>query len=285
MLWLSAKRNENGLYEAGVQLAESQNLWGIEFDLDDSVINGKDQGLSMPTDAPTQPRMAAVENPPGKTPPPRATSEQTHISDCSRTRVRPQRLRPGEFRDRLLRIADQSGAEVERALRERVAAAKREELSSLEQQVLETQERLASMNAELAGLNARIAESQVSLYAALENMGSPLTAEQIQERIETDALSALHLITEGGIVSARERIQAQMQADTRQSLASWRNDLQNTRDSSVEEARLQIMAASTFAVEGFNREREAGLEEIKRRIRGQVPGERGEGRFPDDVET
>src|SRR5208282_1567980 len=42
VVWVSGKRNPNGFQEAGVQLAESQNIWGLEFPPDDWTLKGRD---------------------------------------------------------------------------------------------------------------------------------------------------------------------------------------------------------------------------------------------------
>src|SRR5271166_136987 len=41
VVWVSAKRNANGLLEAGAQFVESQNIWGIEFPPDDWTLEGE----------------------------------------------------------------------------------------------------------------------------------------------------------------------------------------------------------------------------------------------------
>ena len=56
----------------------------------------------------------------------------------------------------------------------------------------------------------------------------------------------LQLITESGIAAARERFQAQVQADAGQALAAWRDNLHAERDSILEEARQQIIIGGDF---------------------------------------
>ena len=109
-----------------------------------------------------------------------------------------------------------------------------------------------------------------AVSATLDSVPPPLTTEQIHEKIEAEALPVLHLITESGIAAARERFQAQVQADAGQALAAWRGNLQAERDSILEEARQQIMAAVNSALETLDRDRDTALEEMKRHIQEEI---------------
>ena len=66
VVWVSVKRNARGLHEAGVQLVESQNIWGLEFPPDDWTTQEKEQGTPAAKEAPA-PRPAPLEGAPAQT--------------------------------------------------------------------------------------------------------------------------------------------------------------------------------------------------------------------------
>jgi hypothetical protein len=268
VVWVSAKRDPSGLHEAGVQLAESQNIWGIEFPPDDWTAKGKVQGASAAKESPA-PRPAPVESVPAKTPPPTLTREEITTQILQELRETAD-VQARQFRERLDQLVQRIGLELEIDLRERAGAAKKQEVAAIEQQILAFSEHLSALKAEMEALEARLAQSQESLGAVLDRIPPPLTPEQIHEKIEAEALPLLHLITASGIADAREHIQAQLQADADQALAAWRSNLYSERDSRLEEARQQIVKAVTAALETLHRERDAGLKEMKRHIQEEI---------------
>jgi hypothetical protein len=264
VVWVSPKYSPHGRNEVGVQLVEAQNIWGIEFPPNDWTTKGKDQEAPAAEAAPAPPP-AAAKIPPPSTPPASPASE-------AGTTPFPQELHESmesyarQFRQRLDEVVQQVGRQSEMDLRERAAAAIGQELAPIEQHVLASSERLSTLKAEVRDFEARLAESQRNWYAAQENVPPPLSPEQIREKIEADAVPALQMIAESAIAAARERLQAQLQADAGQALAAWRSNLQVERDGLVEEARQQIVMALTSAVEELDRERDAGFDGMKRRI-------------------
>src|SRR5208282_5543768 len=83
IVWVSAKRNSQGLHEVGVQLVEAQNIWGLEFPPDDWTTPEKDQGMPAANEA-TLPLPAPVENPPTQ-PSPRALASAAKQAPATRT--------------------------------------------------------------------------------------------------------------------------------------------------------------------------------------------------------
>jgi hypothetical protein len=268
VVWVSAKRNQNGLHEAGVQLTEAQNIWGLEFPPDDWTTNGIDLGAPAAEEAPA-PHPAPVESAPAQTPPPASASEEIatrflqELDETSDAHAR-------RFRGRLDQVMQEVGLQLETDLHERAGAAMAQELAAVEEGMQSSRERLSALKVELEELDARLTEYQVSLGVALEKVPLPLPPEQIYEKMQAEALPALHLITESGIAAARERIQAQVKADSGQALAAWSDNLQAERDSLLEEARQQIMAVVTSALETLSKERDAGLKEMKRHIQEEI---------------
>jgi len=268
VVWVSVKRNARGLHEVGVQLVESQNIWGLEYTPDDWTAEGKDQGAAAAKEA-AVPRPTPVEPPPAQTPPPTLTSEQIAtqiLQDMHETADAHAR----QFSERLDQVVQRIGLEMEIDLRARAKAAKEAELSTIDHQILASSERLNALKGEMEELDAKLAESRSSLAATLDSVPPALTPEQLYEKIEADALPVLHLITEGGIAAARERWQVQAQADAAQALAAWRDNVHAERDSILEEARQQIMSAVNSALQTLDRERETGLKEMNRHILEEI---------------
>jgi hypothetical protein len=260
VVWVSAKQDSSGRREAGIQLAESQNIWGIEFPSDDWTTGEKAAGTPAAGGSPA-PRPAPKESPSVKTSP-HLNSEEIAtqiLQDLHETADAHAR----QFRERLDQVVQRIGLEVEIEMRARAGAAREQELAAIEQQISASSARLSALKAEMDELDARLAATRQSLTATLESIPSPLTTELIHEKIETEAPPQT---TESAMEAARGRFQAQVEADTGQALATWRTSLYAERDSILEEARRQITMAMDSALETLNRDHEASFEEIKQRI-------------------
>jgi hypothetical protein len=75
IVWVSGKRNASGLHEVGVQLLDSQNIWGLEFAPDDWTPPEKEQGAPVAKKASAS-RPAAAEKAPAPTSRSGSTSEE-----------------------------------------------------------------------------------------------------------------------------------------------------------------------------------------------------------------
>src|SRR5271157_3989 len=267
VVWVSGKSKPDGSQEAGVQLVESQNIWGLEFPPDNWAPKGKDPGA--PAKEAPAPRPTLTESTSAQMAPSTRTSEEIatqvlqELHETANAHAR-------QFRARLDQVVQQVARELELDLRARASAAKESELAAIEQLILASDEHLSVMKAEMGELDARNAASQENLGATLESIPLPLTTEQIQEKIEAEALPVLHLIIESGIGAARERFQAQTQADAGQALTAWRSHLHTERDSVLEETRQQIMMTVSSARETLNRDRDVALKEMKRQIQEEI---------------
>lgn len=270
IVWVSPKRNPSGLFEVGIQLLESQNIWGLEFPPEDWTPAGKAQEAPA-AKATAAPRPAPAKSKPAQAPSGATSSEQIatqFLQELHETTDAHAR----KFQERLDQVVQRIGRQWEMDLRERAGAAKEQELAAIEQQVLVTSEQLSTLKAELEDLNVRLGESQRSILAAQESVPLLLTSEHIQEKIQEAALPALHRIAEGGIASGRERFQAQVQEDAGQALAAWRSNLESERDSLLEEARQQIVTAVTRALAELNQQSDTGVKEMTRRIEEEIGG-------------
>ena len=270
VVWVSSKQNASGLREVGVQLLTSKDVWGLDLPPGDLPTEEKDQEEAKEAEAnPPAPAAAPAKGATAQGPPPALSSEEIATQILRELRETAD-AHAHQFSERLAQIVQQVSAELEEDLRKRAAAQKKQELAAIEQQTAFSSEKLNALKAELEELNAKVAASRKSVSAALESIPLPLTTEQIHEKIESEALPVLNLITESGIGAARERFQVQAQTDAAQALTVWRSNLYVERDSILEEARQQIMMAVSSALEALQRERDAALKEMKRQIQEET---------------
>ena len=191
VVWVGTNRTANGMLEVGVQLAEAQNVWGIEFPPQDWSPTQKEMGTPAAEEAPatgpareegapaktrtlilpaptigappkTLPptRLASAEGAPAKTPTSTLTSEQIatqflhELHETAGVHLR-------QFRERVDQVVEQVSQDIEKDLRRRAAATRKAEVAAIEQQMLAYTERLGALNTEAAELDARIDRKSV----------------------------------------------------------------------------------------------------------------------------
>ncbi|MGO8788768.1 MAG: hypothetical protein ACLQVL_15485 [Terriglobia bacterium] len=260
VVWVSSKRIPNAAHEAGIQLVEPQEIWGVEFPPDEWTTQAKAPGAAAKETSGLSAASASA-----KAPSPTLTSEAIAtqiLQDLHETADAHAR----QFRERLDRVVQQLGLEVEAHLREHAGAAKEREFAEIDQRISSSGEHLSALIEDVEVLDAKLAESRRSLEATLASIPPPLTAEQIHEEVEAEALPMLHQMTESEVGAARERFQAQTQADAAQALDVWKSNLEAERDALLHEARQQLSTAVTSALETLKGERDAGLNEMKHQI-------------------
>lgn len=273
VVWVSAKQDATGRREAGIQLAESRNIWGIEFPSNDWTHDERVREIPGAHRTPNG-RPAPSESAPVKSPSVPLSSEQIAtqiLQDLHETADAHAR----QFRERLDQVVQRVGLEVEIDLRARAGAAKERELSAIEEQISASSRRLSALKAEMDELDARLAETRQSLAATLQSIPPPQTAEPFDEKLEAEALPVPHPTPDSGNGSGRVRLQVQLEADAGQALAAWRAELQAERQSMMDAARREITMAVDSALDTLNRQRDAGLEEVKRRIQEEVVANKG----------
>lgn len=265
VVWVSARQDTTGRREAGIQLAESRNIWGIEFPSDDwsTDVNVADSPASKGASIP---RPASAES----------ASVRSASSPLSSEQIATQILQDlheiadahaRQFRERLDQVVQRIGLEAEIDLRARAAAAKEGELAAIERQISSSSTRLSALKAELDELDARLVETRQSLTATLDSIPPALTIEQTHAKIGAEALLG---IIESGDGTPRENSHPQADAEVGAALATSMSSLHAWRDSIIEEARRQITKASDSALETLHRERDAGIEELKRHIQKDI---------------
>ena len=186
VVWVSARQDTTGRREAGIQLAESRNIWGIEFPSDDwsTDVNVADSPASKGASIP---RPASAESASVRSSPSPLSSEQIatqilqDLHEIADAHAR-------QFRERLDQVVQRIGLEAEIDLRARAAAAKEGELAAIERQISSSSTRLSGLKAELDELDARLVETRQSLTATLDSIPPPLTIEQTHAKIGAEAL-------------------------------------------------------------------------------------------------
>jgi hypothetical protein len=265
VVWVSAKQDSTGRREAGIQLVESRNIWGIEFPSDDWSTDVK-VAENPASKAASAPRPASAES----------ASVRSSASPLSSEQIATQILRDlheiadahaRQFRERLDQVVQRIGLEAEIDLRARAAAAKEGELAAIEQQIAGSSARLSALKAEMDELDSRLAKTRKSLTATLDSIPPAQTIEQTHAKIGAEALRG---IIESGDGAPGENSQPHAEAELGAALATSMSSPHAERDMIIEEARRQIANALDSALETLSRKREAGIEEMKRHIREEI---------------
>jgi uncharacterized small protein (DUF1192 family) len=186
VVWLGEKRDAGN--EVGLQLVEAENIWGIEFpptDWNPGAIEEESPGPSAaPALSPARPEAgiagARLASPASESP----AGQPTAKSEGTPTRLLQQLEESADaeaqqFQDRLEKVAQRIGLQMEVDLRQRAAHAKAQEVGPLEQQVRVLSERLNAAREEVERLEAQIQALKDNLQPALESL--PLISAEMQE--------------------------------------------------------------------------------------------------------
>jgi hypothetical protein len=200
VVWLGEKRDAGN--EVGLQLLEAENIWGIEFppnDWNPAAIGGESPGPgAAPALSPARPEAgiagARLASPASESP----AGQPTAKSEGTPTRLFQQLEETADaeaqqFQDRLEKVAQQIGLQMEVDLRHRAALAKAQEVSPLEQQVRVLSERLNAAREDVESLEAQIQTLKGTLQPALESL--PLISAEMQE-MRRQLIAMMHSVVE-----------------------------------------------------------------------------------------
>jgi hypothetical protein len=244
VVWLGEKRDAGN--EVGLQLADAENIWGVEFPPNDwnpaaaaeeSPGPGAAPDLGRPASPEADIAGAPLASQAGESPVGQSTAE----SEATPTRVlqqpelssaRPEAGVAGarlsspagenpadqpmaksegtptrilqqleesadaearQFQDRLEKVAQQIGLQMEVDLRQRAALAKAQEVGPLEQQVRTLTERLSTAREDVERLEAQIQLLKGNLQPALESL--PLISTEMQE-MRRQLIAMMHSVVE-----------------------------------------------------------------------------------------
>jgi hypothetical protein len=243
VVWLGEKRDAGN--EVGLQLADAENIWGVEFppnDWNPAAAAEESPGPGAAPDlSPASPEagiaVAPLASPAGESPAGQSTagsegtptrvlqqpdlspaspeagiaearlaspagespaSQPSAKSEGTPTRILQQleesaNTEARQFQDRLEKVAQQIGLQMEVDLRQRAALAKAQEVGPLEQQVRALTERLSTAREDVERLEAQIQLLKGNLQPALESL--PLISTEMQE-MRRQLIAMMHSVVE-----------------------------------------------------------------------------------------
>jgi len=200
VVWLGEKRDAGN--EVGLQLVEAENIWGIEFppnDWNPAAVGEESPGPSAaPALSPARPEAAiaaarlaspASESPAGQ---PTAKSEGTPTRRLQQLEESAD-AEAQQFQDRLEKVTQRIGLQMEVDLRQRAAFAKAQEVGPLEQQVQVLREQLNAAREDVERLAVQIQALKGNLQPALESL--PLISAEMQE-MRRQLIAMMHSVVE-----------------------------------------------------------------------------------------
>ena len=278
VVWFNPEQGADHLHEAGVQLVDAENIWGIEFPPKDWGADPVDLGLAMPKAVPAPAPSPALPQPlPKGMAPAAATIAEKAPPQVSRP---PGELTDAQFRTfqaKVEQFAEQIRTELETELRKKAASVRDEEAGTLDGVLEASQKQVQAVKAELERLEAKLLELQRGQQAVLESALPTLAPALLEERIVAQADPLIRKIIEDGSAAAREQFRAQIHTEADQALASWKDRVKTTWDSLSEMARQQMTGAVNSVVASMNRETETGLRQLKGYVQQEIQKQTEEG--------
>jgi hypothetical protein len=222
--WVGPEYRPGELHQVGLQLYEPRNVWGIEFRPDDWSA-GVSAGGALPG--------APLSSGPGHAPRDIAGAlvpESARESLAGQLRTVAEEIatrflqelqgtaeaQAREFQERLGKLAQRIGMQLEVDLHERATAAKEQEIGAIVEQVRSVAERLSAAKEEVERLETQTQELQRNLQPVAEK--APLISSQMQEArrqlvdLTNSVVGSMNRAAEGGLEEYRRRLQKEWQA-------------------------------------------------------------------------
>jgi hypothetical protein len=226
VVWIGGKPATGGPHQMGLQFVEAQNIWGIEFPPVDWTRDGSEEkekapevapppGLTQPlSEAATAPAPAAAGEPPPALP--------EHAAHEITTRILQQFEQSAEtqartFRERLEKLTQKIGLQMEVDLRGRAVPTKEAEGQTLDQQIQLLSERLNAAWDEVKRLEIQIEELRDNVQSAQEQQNVLMMPEQMEEArrrlaaLVNSAVESLNRAAEAGLAEYRRLLQKELQ--------------------------------------------------------------------------
>ena len=279
VVWFNPDQGSDKLHEAGVQLVDAENIWGIEFPPKDWESDLTDHPLAVSSAVPgSAPSLVPSAPPAIPKPLSKAVAPPKPAGFLSKKAVPPASPPSGDltgaqlrtFEARLEKLAEQIRTQLETDLRKQVSSAREQDAAAVERELQASKEQLNTLKAEWERLEAKFLDLERSQQAAVVNTPPPLPPELLEEKITTAADPLVRQLIETMVSAAREQFLAQIRAESDRSLASWKDRLKTNWDSLSEMARQQLTAAVNSVVGSMNRETEAGLQQLKGHVQKEI---------------
>ncbi len=218
--WVGPEYRPGELHQVGLQLFEARNVWGIEFHPDDwSQEEAQPTGATPPSGSAHAPSgiagalvpESARESLAGQL---RAVAEEIAIRFLQELQGSAE-AQAREFQERLGKLSQRIGMQLEVDLHERAAAAKEQEIGAIVQQVQLVGERLSAAKEEVGKLETQTQELQRSLQPVVES--APLTSSQMQEArrqlvaLTDSVVESMNRAAEAGLKEYRSLLQKELQ--------------------------------------------------------------------------
>jgi hypothetical protein len=228
--WVGPEYRPGELHQVGLQLFEARNIWGIEFRPDDwSHEEAQPAGAtppSGPAHAPSDVAGALVPETVRQS----LADQLRAVAEEIATRFLQElqgtaEAQAREFQERLGKLSQRIGMQLEVDLHERAAAAKEQEVGAIVQQIHLVGERLNAAKEEVGKLDTQTQELQRNLQPVVER--APLISSQMQEArrqlvaLTNSVVESMNRAAEAGLKEYRSLLQKELQ----QHVARLRSDV------------------------------------------------------------
>ncbi len=225
VVWLGTRRTSKDLYQVGLQLVEAQDIWGIEFPPDDWTLKGgEEEGQASRTPAPGPAHTAGNIGTPVSTAlgeSPAGLSERAAQEITSRILQQIEQFAEAQihsFRERLEKIKEQIGLELEADVRAHAAPAKEPEANPLDQHIRLLGERLNAAFDEIKRLEIQIEELRDGLQSLQGGVPrTPAQVEEARQQLTTlvhSVVESMNRAAEAGLKEYRDLLQKELQEHT-----------------------------------------------------------------------
>lgn len=218
--WVGPEHGSGELHQVGLQLFEARNVWGIEFHPDDW---SREEAQPTGATPPSGPAHGAGDI--GGALVPESARESlagqlAAVAEQIATRFLQQlqgsaEAQAREFQERLGKLSQRIGMQLEVDLHERAAAAKEQEIGAIVQQVQRVGERLGAAKEEVGKLETQTQELQRNLQPVAER--APLISSQMQEArrqlvaLTNSVVESMNRAAEAGLTEYRSLLQKELQ--------------------------------------------------------------------------
>jgi hypothetical protein len=218
--WVGPEYRPGELHQVGLQLFEARNIWGIEFRPDDwSREEAQPTGAtppSGPAHAPSDVAGALVPESARQS----LADQLRAVAEEIATRFLQElqgtaEAQAREFQERLGKLSQRIGMQLEVDLHERAAAAKEQEVGAIVQQIHLVGERLRAAKEEVGKLDTQTQELQRNLQPVVER--APLISSQMQEArrqlvaLTNSVVESMNRAAEAGLKEYRSLLQKELQ--------------------------------------------------------------------------
>jgi archaellum component FlaC len=244
--WVGPEYRPGELHQVGLQLYEPRNVWGIEFRPDDWSA-GTSVGGALTGATPASGPEPAARSIAGALVPETAreslAGQLRAVAEEIATRFLQElqgtaEAQAREFQERLGKLAQRIGMQLEVDLHERATAAKEQEIGAIVEQVRSVAGRLSAAKEEVERLEAQTQELQRNLQPVAEK--APLISSQMQEArrqltdLTNSVVGSMNQAAAAGLEEYRRRLEKELQEQTARGRSGAEGNPQPTEHQAAE---------------------------------------------------